>query len=332
MNNKESIFSALLIMFVGLSVIVVLAKPLREKLFLGSIIPPVVEPFKGASGSANCRWNYKADIADYAEITKDCEITHDIKNKTFYITGDSHADALGNLAHAMAEKFNININVKTAGGCLFPATFNYQYNGMEADRVNECRQFQINRLKEILSDAKPGDIVLNANYYGHYLMETVFNDPSVKVERFSEDGAALNAVSARAKYVSDLRAVARQLKDKGVNLIIMAPQMQFKQKLKECTHQWFNFRSISEKEKCMVNRSEFESHRRPMVEALSKLEQEGEIMLWDPLLEYCPKDRCSYYTEEGKGYFSDRDHYSGEGAKLLAPHFVNLLKTKGLVP
>jgi peptidoglycan/LPS O-acetylase OafA/YrhL len=327
--------------FASALLLLVLGRPFEGLLFTGNIHPPIREPFQGASRNANCRWNYDNSIADnnisaFKALMSDCVIVNktDAKARTLFITGDSHAQSLGNLALTVSSQLDVNLNLKTAGGCLFPSSFTYitdEYRGMDDKKIRRCQRFQTFRLQELLEDAKPGDIVFNANYYNLYLTSPAFNESEINVKRFDDDGRAISPMQAEERYAQDLLRVAGLFSSIGVRFVVLAPQLQFKRDVNDCTVQWFHFVSSEDTKDCTFKKVDLKTHRQAIMDHFRWVSEHSSLIVWDPIDLLCPLENCEYYDNGNRSYYADRNHYSGDGARFLSNDFISILKFRGVI-
>ena len=299
--------------------LVVLGKPLKSKLFLGKEIPEYEHPFKQG---VEC----KANISDKTY----CYYVDNGSNKTLWVLGDSHAEALYMASESIANSRKFNLELYTAGGTPFPPVGHYRKSEKQSDlqKLDDFRVIE-KRLRRRLS---PGDVILLSMRLPYHFGGTYYEYPSSDFVFPREDGSPGSQEDYFKDWTHSVKDLASLAKDRNARLIIQTPTPEWeREKTKQCnsTHkQWFN--SLSNRD-CSLKSDFFNNPKTGLyanlLNNLYRLANSNEnIHLLDTYSIVCPGDTCQFNDGRDDIYIDD-DHLHYQWAKnFIAPRINELIE------
>jgi peptidoglycan/LPS O-acetylase OafA/YrhL len=231
--------------------------------------------------------------------------------RTVFVIGDSHAGFYYLMARSAAEAVGARAVIITNPGCPIARLVSARA------QVNACRSYEESVLKQLREQSKPGDIAFLA---------------SLRVERYGDQWASFEKTARgtsahRAEQTEALEQAERfidALKPLGLKVLFDAPKPIFRSPPFRCSD-WFNRRNPICRPGFEVSREELLLRRKPAMEALDRLQQARNILVWDPFPILCSESNCSAFDGENPVFF-DGDHLSSYGNRLLVPSFTQRLR------
>lgn len=237
-------------------------------------------------------------------------------NHSLFVIGDSHAGAYKLMAYMAAERLGAKVYIHSFAGCPIAKL-------IEVDKGNPiCHDFENKTLDWLDEHAKPGDIVFLASLRLHRL--------SNQWGTFELDNVLAEAYSPKQKDI-DRQALAeaegfvKQLKARGLNVLIDAPKPIFKSPPFRCSD-WFNKNNPACAAGFSINRDFLLKYREPTMASLRTLHKDFGVYLWDPFPLLCNHPTC-FAFDGNKPKFMDGDHLSGYGDRILVDSFTERLST-----
>lgn len=234
-----------------------------------------------------------------------------LAGRQLFVIGDSHAAAYRTLLTITSLKLGINVIEHERGGCGVARL-------IAADPA-ECAEQREAALEAITADANPGDIVFLASLRMPELARRDWRTDST---------AALVQVQAELTPATveqgrrDAAAVIARLQAHGLTVLIDAPKPLFKAPPNRCSDTFNHMNPVCAPGLTMA-RQQLENLRAPQLQTLQQLQHEFPgLEVWDPLPLLCPGATCSAYDDNGEPLFSDTDHLSGHGNRVLEPAFT----------
>lgn len=236
------------------------------------------------------------------------------QGRTLYVLGDSHVDAYSALLRMLQNEQGTSVQQFSAAGCAVA--------NLLADASPDCARFIDEKLAEITSTAKTGDIVLLASLRMNRLGDQwATYDAAAVAEKQSGPDAAPNRKAALA----EAQRIIDRLESAGLTVVIDAPMPVFKSPPFRCSD-WFNAGNPVCKGGLQLRRDFLLQHRQPVMDSLAELQRtHPRLVVWDAFPLLCPTEVCSAMDKDLPIFF-DGDHLSGHGNRLLYPSFVALLK------
>jgi peptidoglycan/LPS O-acetylase OafA/YrhL len=260
----------------------------------------------------NYDWGAHAYQPDLLKV-KSIE-TQDVGKKLFVI-GDSHADAYSGMATLAATSLGAETVIFAAPGCPLWSLLHPQRN------TPACLTVAQSALELINHQASSGDVVFLASLRVHRL-----GDQNASFDRAQVLALASNPaeIAERELALDQAAAFVDTLNAKGLHILMDAPTPVFAAPAFRCSD-WFNRRNAICAPGFTISRDLLMKLREPTMQSLKVLQQSHGVYLWDPFPVLCDGTICSAFDGD-KPKFSDGDHLSGYGNRLLVPSFVHQLK------
>ena len=303
--------------------------PARSRLFLGERRHLAIDTAnsRGIPGTTldtvHC---FQEPIAPLGDGSQDdpCLLRRHPGQPTLFFEGDSHTEMLIPLAEALIDRASFNVAFFSRGGCPLPWFSPWAKNSHQLDRYQLCEEHSRRRLQSRLQDIQPGDqLVLVSNLPG-YLLDA---DPKLRAQSL-------------ASYAKAVKELAAELRTRQAGLIISGPLPSFMTRQKVavpislCQPEWYR-PSHQLPPGCaptFVSRANLLAHLRPLDELLASLERDvANLHVFRPFSHICPTDQrqCSSHLGE-KMLFTDSNHLSREGVRVIEQPFLRFLNQLGL--
>ena len=125
---------------------------------------------------------------------------------------------------------------------------------------------------------------------------------------------------------AELSALSRELKIRGVNVVVEGPKPIFRSSTIMCSD-WFNRGNPVCKPGFSVRKAELEAYRGPIDRKIAELVRaQPNVLVWEPFPLLCPGEVCHAYLQ-GKPLFIDGHHLSAYANRLLYPSFRRTMQT-----
>ena len=237
-------------------------------------------------------------------------------HRNLFVIGDSHAGAYALMANMAAHRLGATTYIRSFPGCPIAKL-------IESDKDNSiCHNYEDQTLEWLDQRAKPGDIVFFAslrlprlsNQWGTFDIGKVLN------EAYSQKQAEVNQ-----KALGEAESLIRKVKARGLIVLMDAPKPIFKSPPFRCSD-WYDKNNPVCAAGFSIERDFLLKYRQPTVASLRTLQKELGIYLWDPFPVLCPHEKCAAF-DGNKPIFSDGDHLSGYGNRLLVDSFTERLSS-----
>ena len=233
---------------------------------------------------------------------------------TVYFEGDSHAHALMALAHEILQKDSYNVSLFARGGCLAPYFSPWAGGRQNEEKYRLCKPHAGARTSHLRSALMPGD---------HVVIVSFIHGP-------------FESAASGLSYRESVLELARDVQNKGANLIIFAPLPLFPDAaqipfpLSLCRVEWFrpSWALSSACDPVRVNREREINSTKSVRELLNALNRQApSLHVFDPFPSVCPggQEFCSTHLG-GQRIFLDSNHLSDAGALRLYPSFRAFLE------
>jgi peptidoglycan/LPS O-acetylase OafA/YrhL len=220
-----------------------------------------------------------------------------------FALGDSHTMHLAPaFEHLTGEGITVTSLAKPSCGYLLVTR------PMRSVKPVDCRHFDKTRILELLSRAAPGDWVLLS---------------SLRMNRYEDRNAVLPTMSLMEEEAWQW---LEPLLAKGLRVIITAPLPVFPQRVWRCLDPW-----LAGKPSCQTGlvrkRDELLARRAAHMRILQELvARYPAVQLWDPFPLLCPDSEYCRAIQKGVPVYSDGDHLTPHGVRLIYPSLVALLR------
>jgi len=220
-----------------------------------------------------------------------------------FAPGDSHTMHLAPaFEHLASEGMTVTSLAKAGCGYLLAGR------PMASRTPVDCLHFNEARMRELLSRTRPGDWVLLSSLR---MKRYEIRDYLTPTTSLMEDEARL--------WLEPLLA-------KGLRVIITAPLPLFPERVWRCVDPW-----LAGKSSCRTGlsrkRDELLARRATHLTALQELvARYPAVQLWDPFPLLCPDGEYCRAIQKGIPVYSDGDHLTPHGVRLIYPSLVALLR------
>jgi peptidoglycan/LPS O-acetylase OafA/YrhL len=234
--------------------------------------------------------------------------------RSLFVIGDSHAGAYKLMTNIAADRLGAKIYLKNFSGCPLAKL-------IESSGSNPvCANIERDVVEFLQNEGKPGDIVFLASLRLHRFGDqwSGFQIGQVLARSTSREQGEVNK-----KALVEAKALIQQLQAMGLHVLIDAPKPIFFSPPFRCSD-WFNERNPVCTAGFTVGREFLLKYREPTMAQIEQLRKELGVHIWDPFPILCANEKCSAF-DSGKPIFSDGDHLSGHGNRLLADSFERKL-------
>ncbi len=242
------------------------------------------------------------------------EAKANLTNRSLFVIGDSHAGSYNLMANMAANRLGVKLYTHSIAGCPIAKL-------IESDTNNPiCFGVDSKILDWLDQRAKPGDIVFLASLRLHRLGDQwgTFDLDKVLIQANSK-----KQVENNKQALAEAEQLVKQLKSRGLNVLMDAPKPIFKSPTFRCSD-WFNNANPVCSAGFSVERDFLLEFRQPIMASLHYLHNELGVFIWDPFFVLCPEAMC-FAFDENKPKFSDGDHLSGYGNRILVDSFTEQL-------
>jgi peptidoglycan/LPS O-acetylase OafA/YrhL len=235
--------------------------------------------------------------------------------KKLFVIGDSHADAYSGMATLAATSLGAEAVILAVPGCPL-------WNLLHPQQATpQCLTVAQSALELINHQASPGDVVFLASLRVPRLGNQIESFDRAEILQQAVSPAE---IAERKLALDQASALVDTLNAKGLHILIDAPTPVFAAPAFRCSD-WFNRRNDICAPGFTISRDLLLKLREPTMQSLEVLRQSHGVYVWDPFPVLCDGTLCSVFDGD-KPKFSDGDHLSGYGNRLLIPSFVNQLK------
>ncbi len=270
--------------------------------------------------TGNCALDAEDEILDLGTVTtwtpRDCT---SITGRRVVAVGDSHGLAYSPLLRQFAADTGNTVQLWYARGCGF-----LQLNKPISSHDDWCKGYYDGMRARLQKELRPGDILFL---------------PNLRLKRFTEqtgaDAGAIEVIpglpgdeAARRKLaVDEAVQIIAEFQKTGATIVFEAPLPLFRAPPFRCSD-WFNRHNPMCEGGLMLTRTEFDTLRAPILQALTSIAiQVGGPEIWDPASKLCSRSGCNA-MRNGKPLFFDGDHLSGYGNEALYPHFRDFMQSR----
>ena len=237
------------------------------------------------------------------------------KEKIIFVIGDSHAGAYTNMVELAAASLGAKVKFYSRPGCPVATLIE------ASDNTQACSNFEQHILAQMKKDANTGDIVFLASLRMHRLGNQwgLFDQAEV----LSRSTTTAD-IEERKLALAQAVVLINKLQSMGLNVLIDAPKPIFRTPAFRCSD-WFNRSNPVCEHGFTIDRELLMGLREPTMISLRELQKTHGVYVWDPFPILCGGAVCSAFDGD-KPVFSDGDHLSGYGNRLLARSFTSQLE------
>jgi peptidoglycan/LPS O-acetylase OafA/YrhL len=237
------------------------------------------------------------------------------RGKQIFVIGDSHAGAYSNMVKLAAASLGAKATILSRSGCAIATLIDASMN------TQACRNFEQDILDRMKVHSSAGDIVFLASLRMHRLSNQWGAFESAEVLSRS---ATLADIEERKLALTQASVFIEKLEAMGLHVLMDAPKPIFRAPPFRCSD-WFNRSNPVCEPGFTVSKELLLRLREPTLVSLRELQKSHGIHVWDPFPILCGGAVCSAFNR-GKPVFSDGDHLSGYGGRLLVPSFTNQIQ------
>jgi len=248
------------------------------------------------------------------------------------ISGDSHARALTEIANIESYNYNYNLIDLTASGCPFLINLNLYINNVEHKNCN--KKYQEKRM-DLLKKIKPSIVILHSRF-AHYTGRGGFNNSIGGVE-FSDyyymarkKGETLEERDKH--FLKSFEETVHEIKKAGHKVIIIGniPPTGWDPIYRLYRIENFKIgKTFKERLDLMNVPIDAVNNYHKLTDDFIKLiiKKNKDVIFLDPKSLFCKKHICFSITNNSILY-SDNNHLSTEGEKMLFEEILNLISIK----
>jgi hypothetical protein len=203
--------------------------------------------------------------------------------------GDSHAGQLKPVLDALADARGDSGLLRYE--ILCPPAMEFG-TGSQDSRVRKCVSFNRDVLADIRALHTLDTVILNAFWVAY-----------------------ARQADQLPQLIASLKRTVEALRAMGVQIVLVAPDMEFPHRVPECLIR-------RDEPSCELSRSDALEQRAAAMSVINTVALAyPDVVVIDPLDTLCPKNQCPVRNGQDVLY-SDRNHLSTAGAKLLIPAFL----------
>ena len=239
-----------------------------------------------------------------------------------FVLGDSHATAYRPLFDQLTAETGRTVHIYDIPGCPFIDLMN------PMPRSEYCAAGQRAAIKDVLSLARPGDVVFLASLRLPRIVDQWGPvSPHLEGRTLSRSNSELEGVAAATK---DAPKWLSPFIDADLKVVFEAPKPIFRAPVFRCVDRYTRANPICDPG-LSEDRAALEKYREPATKAIGSLvAASSAVYVWDPFPVLCPGPQCDALVN-GRPLFFDADHISALGNKVLFPSFRRFLDQLGQV-
>jgi len=242
--------------------------------------------------------------------------------RQLFVVGDSHAMSYSAMVNIAANILDAKAIFRSVAGCPIASL-------IRSRKYAPCDDFEEDLLAWITQEANPGDIVFLASLR---LRRLEVLPATLREDEILARSTDLAEVEERNRALGQAKKTIQRLQAIGLNVVVDAPKPIFRAPPFRCAD-WFNKMNPICEPGFSEDRDFLLKYREPTMAGLEELESSLGIEVWDPFPILCKGSECSALDGD-KPLFTDADHLSGYGNRVLVPSFTEqILKmwTKGAI-
>jgi peptidoglycan/LPS O-acetylase OafA/YrhL len=233
------------------------------------------------------------------------------RQRKMFVVGDSHAEAYSTMLQMLTDREGAHVEQFSQPSCAVA--------GLLKPQPRECAPKAEAAIRQVLSEAAPGDIVFLAS----------LRITRLEGERPAFDVAGAEIATPRLPSPTEARAAEQEgdaivglFERAGLKVIVDAPMPVFGASAFRCSDT-FNEHNPGCRGGMSIDRRFLQAYRTPVMASLTALAQaHPNLVVWDPFPILCPTASCSVHDERGAPLFFDGDHLSAHGNRVLYPSFL----------
>ena len=235
-------------------------------------------------------------------------------NRSLFVIGDSHAGAYTLMANMAANRLGAKVYIHSFAGCPIAKLIDSN------SHSPICLGYESKILDWLDQTAKPGDIIFLASLRLHRLGDQW---GAIDLDKVLVEANSKKQAEGAKQALAEVESLVKQLKARGLNVLMDAPKPIFKSPPFRCSD-WFNNTNPVCAEGFSIERDLLQKFREPIMASLHALHEALGVFIWDPFPLLCRQATC-FAFDENKPKFFDGDHLSGYGNRLLADSFTDRL-------
>mgnify|MGYP006290653199 CR=1 FL=1 len=304
-----------------------LDKPLKGKLYSGDRNNIIERPidFKGDFTGRIARKCHSSDSEEYDALSGENKITNRfidncLSGKTqkplIAFSGDSHSLAIFPVSEVIASTSEFDVFSHSRDGCAFPAQG-------ETIRRN-CYEVQSSVVTAVIEQIKKrnrGSVVIATSYLNSHFGYSGDHRRQIKKH---PDGSKKSVSKNLEDYIGAAKKLADKLKKVDASLVIVAPLPQHPNFIPEISSsEWF--RPSPPIAYTTTPKVFPQGQRQHILDQLNRLSAEiDNIYIFDPFDRFCD-DRFCYVAKGKTVFYSDDDHLSAHGARLISKDLLSMI-------
>ena len=303
-----------------------LAQPLRGQLFLGrrtAAIPPAERFSEGACTVPP--W------APYGPTTRtdfsSCGRVGVSGARELFLLGDSHALHLLPMLQGAAAQSGQALSYSFKGNCLISPELTGRY---RQRRFEPCRAFAAGELERARQRLVPGDVVVVANWFNHYLGERDSRDRLIEAP-FDAAGEPLSREQVRQRWVASLRRQARLLAERGLELVLVVDVPSLSREPTAC-EAWSALRPDLDPSTLCAPPAALTAAQQQLQRRTLQAVADGlpNVRVFDPTPALLHRGLVQHRLPQGGLRYFDTNHLTVSASRSLSPLWLAFLEAEGL--
>ncbi|MEK9631805.1 MAG: SGNH hydrolase domain-containing protein [Synechococcus sp.] len=245
-----------------------------------------------------------------------------------FLMGDSHALAMLPMLKTAAKSTGQKVTYSFKGSCLNSSRL---VPTLRKKAYGPCVGYSRGEFERTLKRLNPGDSLMISNWFNVYLTDITVKGRA-NTYPYVVDGERLeDHAKVREIYIADMRALASQLQQKGINLILVVDPPVLRREPVAC-EAWAYLQGPENRSLlCSPDPkivAQMQQTQRDVFDAVAK--GHPNVRVFDPTEEFLQNGRVTHLLPDGQLRYFDSNHMTISGSQSLAPRFLDFLRANGL--
>ena len=245
-----------------------------------------------------------------------------------FLMGDSHALAMLPMLKTAAKSTGQSVTYSFKGSCLNSSRL---IPTLRKKAYGPCVGYSRGEFERTLNRLNPGDSLMISNWFNVYLTDITVKGRA-NTYPYVVDGERLeDHAKVREIYIADMRALASQLQQKGINLILVVDPPVLRREPVAC-EAWAHLQGPENRSLlCSADPEIVAQMQQTQRDVFAAVAQgHPNVRLFDPTEEFLQNGRVTHLLPDGQLRYFDSNHMTISGSQSLAPRFLDFLRANGL--
>ena len=243
-----------------------------------------------------------------------------------FLMGDSHALAMLPMLKTAAKSTGQSVTYSFKGSCLNSSRL---IPTLRKKAYGPCVGYSRGEFERTLNRLNPGDSLMISNWFNVYLTDITVKGRA-NTYPYVVDGERLeDHAKVREIYIADMRALASQLQQKGINLILVVDPPVLRREPVAC-EAWAHLQGPENRSLLCSADPEIVAQMQQTQRDVFVAEGHPNVRVFDPTEEFLQNGRVTHLLPDGQLRYFDSNHMTISGSQSLAPRFLDFLRANGL--